>query len=238
MESTPIQSRPDTKEDDTPTLSPGRRKEKRQRTDTEARGTKSGGKHNKNDEMKAFTHFLLGKQDFDPKERQEMLKQQLSHKLRAMMIRAAPADEEAREARRKTIQKLQTKLSKQAEVEEAKESQPSPQIKAGAAVQRGALSVPQAPKVAKRPSLQLSVFSGDGSEKSGSGSSSQTDEEGKEQYKRHSQYLALPAHVREAIDKVKMKNKHSDFYGRLKSLNTKIRVYQQIFYTKAPAYER
>ena len=84
----------------------------------------------------------------------------------------------------------------------------------------------------------IQALSEEQTDKSPSESSSQTDEEGKQQYKKSSRYLALPAHVREAIDKVKMKGKHSDFYGRLKSLNTKIRVYQHIFYTRAPAYER
>lgn len=70
------------------------------------------------DEMKAFTHFLLGKAELDPKERQEMLRQQLSQKLRALMVRKVGAEDElAQEARRKTIQKLQTRLSKQTEAE-------------------------------------------------------------------------------------------------------------------------
>lgn len=72
----------------------------------------------------------------------------------------------------------------------------------------------------------IQALSEEQTDRSESDSSSQADEEGRQQYKRNSQYLALPAHVRGAIDKVKEKSKHSDFYGRLKSLNSKIKVYQ------------
>ena len=70
-------------------------------------------------------------------------------------------------------------------------------------------------------------------------SSSEADDEGaRAQYRSTKQYQALPAHVREAIDKVQERRKHSEFYDKLKSLNKKIKVFQQIFYTQSPAHER
>ena len=49
--------------------------------------------------------------------------------------------------------------------------------------------------------------------------SSEPDEDGREQYRRRKEYRSLPANVREAIDKAKAKRKHSEFYDKLKSLN-------------------
>lgn len=68
-------------------------------------------------------------------------------------------------------------------------------------------------------------------------SSSAEDPDAKANYK-NSHYWSLPENVRQAIDTAKKNSKHSDFYGRLRSLNDKIGVYKTIFYTKAPAYER
>lgn len=102
-------------------------------------------------------------------------------------------------------------------------------------------SLPNLHKNSKRSSMlmltPIQAMSDEQTEKSESESSSLIDEESKLQYQKGSSYKSLPPHVKGAIDKVKAKNKHSDFYDKLKSLNTKIRVYKQIFYTKAPAYE-
>ena len=64
-------------------------------------------------------------------------------------------------------------------------------------------------------------------------SESSGDEEG---YKNNA-YWALPENVRHAIDLSKKKNKKSDFYSKLTSLNDKIGVYKKIFYTNAPKFE-
>ena len=68
-------------------------------------------------------------------------------------------------------------------------------------------------------------------------SSSEEDPNAKQNYK-NSHYWSLPENVRQAIDTAKRNTKHSDFYGRLRSLNDKIGVYKTLFYTKAPAFER
>lgn len=68
-------------------------------------------------------------------------------------------------------------------------------------------------------------------------SSSEEDPDAKENYK-NEHYWSLPENVRHAIDTAKKDSKHSDFYGRLRSLTDKIGVYKTLFYTKAPAFER
>lgn len=74
--------------------------------------------------------------------------------------------------------------------------------------------------------MRLTPYNEDSVKSNHSDSSSQDQDEGRLQYQKNQQYLALPPHVRDAIDKVKMKSKHSDFYERLKSLNSKIKVYK------------
>ena len=51
-------------------------------------------------------------------------------------------------------------------------------------------------------------------------------------------YWNLPENVRNAIDLAKMKQKHSEFYYKLQTLNDKIYVFRTHFYTKMPAYQR
>jgi hypothetical protein len=46
----------------------------------------------------------------------------------------------------------------------------------------------------------------------------------------------LPAHVKDAILKGKMKAKHSEFYYKIKELTTKIHVYRHIFDNRIPEY--
>ena len=58
-----------------------------------------------------------------------------------------------------------------------------------------------------------------------------------EDYKNEA-YWSLPENVRNAIDFARTKSKHSDFYGKLKGLTDKLGVYTQVFYTKAPKFER
>ena len=53
---------------------------------------------------------------------------------------------------------------------------------------------------------------------------SDSDNQDNEAY-RNSKYWSLPENVRHAIDLTKKKQKHSDFYTRLRSLNEKISVY-------------
>lgn len=63
------------------------------------------------------------------------------------------------------------------------------------------------------------------------------DDEMNEDYKNEA-YWSLPENVRKAIDFARTKQKHSDFFGKLQSLNDKLGVYTQVFYTKAPKFER
>lgn len=68
----------------------------------------------------------------------------------------------------------------------------------------------------------------------------ETQEESMEQdysYK-DGKYWALPEHVRNAIDIARAKTKHSDFYGSLRALNDKIKVYRLVFYGKDTNYDR
>ena len=76
----------------------------------------------------------------------------------------------------------------------------------------------------------------EGKEKAVDGFSSLSDEV-KEDYK-NAAYWSLPENVRKAIDFAKSKEKHSDFYGRLNNVNSKLEVYNQVFYTKVPKFER
>lgn len=48
----------------------------------------------------------------------------------------------------------------------------------------------------------------------------------------------LPEHVKQAIKAGKMKAKHSEFYYKMRDLNTKIQVYKQIFDTRVPSYQK
>ena len=54
---------------------------------------------------------------------------------------------------------------------------------------------------------------------------------------KNEQYYQLPENVRTAIDTAKMKQKHSDFYNRLRLLNDKIHIFTSIFYNKVPKYQ-
>ena len=53
---------------------------------------------------------------------------------------------------------------------------------------------------------------------------------------KNEQYYQLPENVRAAIDTAKMKQKHSDFYNRLRLLNDKIHIFTSIFYNRVPKY--
>ena len=55
---------------------------------------------------------------------------------------------------------------------------------------------------------------------------------------KNDEYWKLPENVRNAIDVAKMKAKHSQFYYRLQTLNDKIFVFRNIYYTKIPYYHR
>ena len=50
------------------------------------------------------------------------------------------------------------------------------------------------------------------------------------------EYWSLPDNVRNVIDVARMKQKHSDFYYRLKVLNDKINVFTSIFYNRVPKF--
>ena len=48
----------------------------------------------------------------------------------------------------------------------------------------------------------------------------------------------MPKNVQDAISKAKGDQKHSEFHSKLKDLNTKIKVYKQIFDTRIPNYQK
>ena len=50
------------------------------------------------------------------------------------------------------------------------------------------------------------------------------------------EFYKLPSHVRKAITHAKLHSKHSEFYYKLKDLNSKIHTYRGIFYDRVPAY--
>jgi len=50
------------------------------------------------------------------------------------------------------------------------------------------------------------------------------------------EFYKLPSHVRDAITHAKLHSKHSEFYYRLKDLNSKITKYKSIFYDRIPMY--
>ena len=52
------------------------------------------------------------------------------------------------------------------------------------------------------------------------------------------EFFKLPGNVRKAITSAKMKNKHSDFYYKLKNLNQKINTYKDVFYNREPRYQK
>lgn len=54
---------------------------------------------------------------------------------------------------------------------------------------------------------------------------------------RTEEYWKLPENVRKAIDTANMKSKHSQFYDKLQSLNDKIYVFKDVFYTRIPTYQ-
>lgn len=49
-------------------------------------------------------------------------------------------------------------------------------------------------------------------------------------------YWKLPENVRNAIDIAELKQKHTEFWRRLETLNDKIYVFRSVFYTKMPSY--
>jgi len=55
-------------------------------------------------------------------------------------------------------------------------------------------------------------------------------------WKKDNDYFKLPENVRHAIEVGKMKAKHSEFYYKMKDLNTKIAVYKQIFDNRVPTF--
>ena len=61
--------------------------------------------------------------------------------------------------------------------------------------------------------------------------------EQEEDYK-NEHYWKLPENVRHAIDLAKQKSQHTDFWYRLQTLNDKIFVFRNMFYSKAPAYQQ
>ena len=51
-------------------------------------------------------------------------------------------------------------------------------------------------------------------------------------------YYSLPKNVRNAISISKQKQKHSEFYYKLKHLNDRINIYTKVMYDKVPAYQQ
>ena len=51
-------------------------------------------------------------------------------------------------------------------------------------------------------------------------------------------YWKLPENVRHAIDVAEMKQKHTEFWRRLQTMNDKIYVFRSVFYSKMPSYQR
>jgi len=52
------------------------------------------------------------------------------------------------------------------------------------------------------------------------------------------EFFDLPENVRQAVTNAKMSQKHSDFYYKLKDLNSKIGTYKNVFYNRIPTHER
>ena len=50
------------------------------------------------------------------------------------------------------------------------------------------------------------------------------------------EYEHLPPHVKKAMFQAKLNSKHSEFYYKLKDLNSKIGLYKNLFYNKIPWY--
>jgi len=50
------------------------------------------------------------------------------------------------------------------------------------------------------------------------------------------EFFDLPDNVKEAVTGAKHNAKHSEFYLKLKSLNSKIDTYRGLFYQKVPSY--
>ena len=55
---------------------------------------------------------------------------------------------------------------------------------------------------------------------------------------KNKQYWLLPESVRKAIDIAQKKQRHSDFYYRLETLNDKIYIFRSIYYTNMPSFQR
>ena len=76
-------------------------------------------------------------------------------------------------------------------------------------------------------------FEEDGSE------SSQSDDKTQPQFwKKDSDFYQLPENVRHAIEVGKQKAKHSEFYYKMKDLNSKVQVYKHLFNNRIPKYQR
>ena len=65
---------------------------------------------------------------------------------------------------------------------------------------------------------------------------SDEDSTDKDNYWKNAAYWRLPENVRAAIDTAKLKEKHTDFWYRLETLNDRIHTYRQLFYAKMPKY--
>ena len=48
----------------------------------------------------------------------------------------------------------------------------------------------------------------------------------------------MPEHVRKAIDAANLKSRNSQFYHKLSTLNDKIYVFRDVFYTRIPTYQK
>ena len=51
-------------------------------------------------------------------------------------------------------------------------------------------------------------------------------------------FRCLPEQVRAAIELSHQKQKHSEFYYRLRGLNERIKIYKENFYEKVPSYQK
>ena len=50
------------------------------------------------------------------------------------------------------------------------------------------------------------------------------------------EFFKFPNNLQQVITNARLNSKHSDFYYKLKDLNTKINTYKSIFYERVPAY--
>ena len=76
-------------------------------------------------------------------------------------------------------------------------------------------------------------------EPTGDEDDSSSEDEGDDNYlSKQPGFQRLPENVQNAMITARRKQKHSDFYNKLKHLNEKIEVYKSVFYKSRPKYER